>query len=94
MHAQPHIVVVGSANVDLTTLPPITYASGGPARNSFGDILARLYHALLNGKLPNAQPPQGGMRTEVSLSYPLIPGAPATSPSMTRGVGTVFDAGR
>ena len=63
-----------NANVDLTTLPPITYGSGGPARNSFGDILARLYYALLNGKTANPQRPAGGMRTEISLSYPLIPG--------------------
>src|ERR1700681_2457787 len=32
----------GNANVDLTTLPAITYGAGGPAPGSFGDYLARL----------------------------------------------------
>jgi hypothetical protein len=69
----------GDANVDLTTLPTITYGSGGPAPNSFGDFLARLYYALLNGKTAHPLRPDGGMRTEISLSYPLIPDAPANA---------------
>jgi hypothetical protein len=58
-------------------LPKLTYGAGGPAPNSFGDILARLYYALLRGQSTQPQQPPGGMRTEVALTYPLIPGASA-----------------
>jgi hypothetical protein len=58
-------------------LPVLKYGSGGPTPNSFGDILARLYYALLTGTAAKPQQPPGGMRTEVALTYPLIPGAPA-----------------
>lgn len=58
-------------------LPVLEYGPGGPAPNSLGDILARLYYALLWGTAAQPQRPAGGMRTEVALTYPLIPGGPA-----------------
>ncbi len=68
-----------NADVDLSTLMPIIYTPPGPPPGSFGDFLARLYYALLNGQIKDPNPPSGGMRTEVSLSYPLTPAGPPGS---------------
>ncbi|HTO80790.1 MAG TPA: hypothetical protein VMQ73_01090, partial [Methylomirabilota bacterium] len=65
-----------NADVDLSGLPPIPYKNTPPPPGSFGDFLARLYYALLNGQIKDPNPPSGGMRTEVSLSYPLGPAGP------------------
>jgi hypothetical protein len=66
------------ADVDLSKLSSIIYQQPGPPAGSFGDVLARLYYALLTGKLdPHPPTSPGGMRTEIALSYPLVPGAPS-----------------
>jgi hypothetical protein len=66
------------ADVDLATLPPAPFKQEDhdrPVVGSFGDMLTRLFYALLNGKRQNPDKPAGGMRTEIALSYPLPPGA-------------------